>query len=326
MVTKEGLVIIDTTESAEAAGEILAELRKITKAPVHTIIYTHYHPDHNQGTAAFYKEGVRIIATKDNVEYTNYQNVMLGPHHLRSRATQAGGMAPEFAFDLPVDENPFRAIGQKVDVIMPTVTFDREKGLAREDMAFVTWEHPMILEAMEMVHSTELGNAAIGTIKLKGVPAGTMLLEALYTINCVAPRALQVERFLPLSPIRLLVDASGKQLADLVPHARLNSLVEKVQKSTALAIIKQVHKEVDAKMRLANAQAEEKLQHTLADAESRMRADLGAELARLEALRQLNPAIREEELAHLRYRIDECALHIQHASLQLQALRLIITT
>ena len=135
-----------------------------------------------------------------------------------------------------------------------------------------------------------------------------------------------MERFLPLSPIRLLVDASGKQLADLVPHARLNSLVEKVQKSTALAIIKQVHKEVDAKMRLANAQAEEKLQHTLADAESRMRADLGAELARLEALRQLNPAIREEELAHLRYRIDECALHIQHASLQLQALRLIITT
>lgn len=207
-----------------------------------------------------------------------------------------------------------------------TVTFDREKGLAREDMEFITWEHPMILEAMEMVHSTELGNAAIGTIKLKGVPAGTMLLEALYTVNCVAPRALQVERFLPLTPIRLLVDARGKQLADLVPHARLNALVEKVQKSTALAIIKQVHKEVDAKMRLANTQAEITLQETLATAEERMRADLGAELTRLQALQQLNPSIRDEELAHLQYRIDECALHIQHANLQLQALRLIITT
>ncbi|PLW70097.1 RNA polymerase-associated protein RapA [Pseudohalioglobus lutimaris] len=207
-----------------------------------------------------------------------------------------------------------------------TVTFDREKGLAREDMAFISWEHPMILEAMEMVLSTELGNAAIGTIKLKGVPAGTMLLEALYTVNCVAPRALQVERFLPLSPVRLLVDARGKQLAELVPHARLNELIEKVQKSTALAIIKQVHKEVDAKMRLANIQAETKLQETLAAAETRMREDLGAELARLEALREFNPSIREEELEHLRYRIDECALHIQHASLQLQALRLIITT
>ena len=207
-----------------------------------------------------------------------------------------------------------------------TVTFDRDKGLSREDMEFVTWEHPMIQEAMDMVHSTELGNAALGTLKLKGVPPGTMLLEALYTVNCVAPRALQVERFLPLSPIRLLVDARGKQLAELVPHERLNSLIERVKKPTALAIIKQVHKEVDAKMVLANRQAEAQLQGILADAEARMRADLGAELNRLEALRELNPAIRQEELDHLRYRIDECAIHIQHANLQMQALRLIITT
>ena len=177
-----------------------------------------------------------------------------------------------------------------------------------------------------MVHSTELGNAAMGTIKLKGVPPGTMLLEALYTVNCVAPRALQVERFLPLSPMRLLVDARGKDLADLVPHERLNSLIERVKKSTALAIIKQVHSEVEAKMVLASTSAETKLQEILAAAEDSMRADLGAELSRLEALREVNPSIREEELQHLRYRMEECAIHIRHANLQLQALRLIITT
>lgn len=126
VATSEGLVIIDTTESVEAAREILAEIEKITKQPVHTIIYTHYHPDHTQGTAAFYKEGVRIIATRDLVEWLHYQNDLLGPHHLRSRATQAGGAAPEFAFDLPVDRNPFRAIGKQVEVIMPTVTFEKE--------------------------------------------------------------------------------------------------------------------------------------------------------------------------------------------------------
>ncbi len=207
-----------------------------------------------------------------------------------------------------------------------TVTFSRDKALAREDMAFLTWEHPMIVEAMDMVHSTELGNAAIGTIKLKGVAPGTMLLEALYTVNCVAPRALQVERFLPLSPMRLLVDARGKDLATLVPHERLNKLIEKVKKHTALAIIKQVHTEVEAKMIWAATQAESQLQEILAEAELRMRAGLGAELDRLEALRKVNRSIREEELEHLRYRIDECAVHIQHANLQLQALRLIITT
>ena len=207
-----------------------------------------------------------------------------------------------------------------------SITFSRDKALAREDMEFASWEHPMVLEAMDMVRSTELGNAAIGTIRLKGVAPATMLLEALYTVNCVAPRSLQVERFLPLSPLRLLVDARGKDLAQLLPHARLNELIQSVKKSTALAIIKQVHLEVEAKMALATGQAEQQLQGILAGAEQAMRTDLGAELARMEALRQVNPSIRQEELDHLRHRIDECAIHIRHASLQLQALRLVITT
>jgi ATP-dependent helicase HepA len=207
-----------------------------------------------------------------------------------------------------------------------TVTFNREKALTREDMEFLTWEHPMIQEAMDMVHSTELGNAALGTLKLKGVAPGTMLLEVLYTVNCVAPRTLQVERFLPLSPMRLLVDARGKDLAELVPHERLNQRIEKVKKLTALAIIKQVSTEVEAKMALASALADTRLQQILTDAEQNMRTNLGEELNRLDALREVNPTIRQEELDHLRYRIEQCAIHIQHANLQLQALRLIITT
>ena len=184
----------------------------------------------------------------------------------------------------------------------------------------------MLVEAMDMVRSTELGNAALGTIKLKGIAPGTMLLECVFTVNCVAPRNLQLERFLSLSPLRLLVDARGKDLAALVPHERLNGLVERVNKSTALAIIKQVQQEVDNKMLLASRLATERLAPLLANAEQNMRAELGAELERLQALRAVNPSIRQEELDHLAYRIDESALHIAHASLQLQALRLIITT
>jgi len=206
-----------------------------------------------------------------------------------------------------------------------TVTFNREKALSREDMQFMTWEHPMIVEAMDMVHSTELGNAALGTIKLKGIAPGTMLLECLFTINCVAPRALQVERFLPLSPMRLLVDARGKDLSALLPHQRLNQLVERVGKSTALAIIKQVRDDVEAKMAMATAQAEKELSAILVNAEQQMKAVLGAELARLNALRAVNPSIRQEEIEHLEYTLEESAVHIRHASLQLQALRLIIT-
>ena len=207
-----------------------------------------------------------------------------------------------------------------------TITFNREKALMREDLEFLTWEHPMILGAMDIVQSTEIGNAALGTIKLKGVAPGTMLLELLYTVNCVAPRTLQLERFLPLNPMRLLVDARGKDLSDLVPHERLNQLIEKVKKATGLAIIKQVYAEVEAKMSLASAQAEKKREEILIDAERTMRIDLGEELDRLTSLRIVNPSIRQDELDELTYRMEECATHIKHANLQLQALRLIITT
>jgi ATP-dependent helicase HepA len=102
--------------------------------------------------------------------------------------------------------------------------------------------------------------------------------------------------------------------------------VEKVRKTTALAIIKQVHREVESKMSLATEQAEKRLQVILEQAEENMHQSLGAELTRLEALREVNPSIRQEELDNLRYRIEECSAHIKHANLQLQALRLIITT
>ena len=207
-----------------------------------------------------------------------------------------------------------------------TITFSRELALAREDMEFLTWEHPIITEAMDMVTGTGLGNAAIGTLSLQGVPAGTLLLESIFSINCVAPKALQVERFLPLSPMRLLVDSRGKDLAGVMPHERLNQLCEKVKKPVALQIIRQVHEQVEDKMRHAGKQAQQKMRDILRQAEADMRARLGTELERLLHLQSVNPGIRDEEIEHLRLRIEECAAHISHASLQMQGLRLIITT
>lgn len=49
IIGKTGVVIVDVTESYEAAVEIFKEFRKITDKPVTDIIYTHNHADHVQG-------------------------------------------------------------------------------------------------------------------------------------------------------------------------------------------------------------------------------------------------------------------------------------
>jgi alkyl sulfatase BDS1-like metallo-beta-lactamase superfamily hydrolase len=45
----DGVVIVDTMESAEAAETVKKAFNKITTKPVKAIIYTHYHPDHTYG-------------------------------------------------------------------------------------------------------------------------------------------------------------------------------------------------------------------------------------------------------------------------------------
>ncbi|MGZ8222064.1 MAG: RNA polymerase-associated protein RapA, partial [Methylobacter sp.] len=65
-----------------------------------------------------------------------------------------------------------------------TLTVNRQIALAREDMQFMTWEHPLVTASMDMVLSSETGNAAISVIKHSDLKAGQFLLECLFIVEC----------------------------------------------------------------------------------------------------------------------------------------------
>lgn len=69
IVGNDGLIIIDTSESTEAAGNILSEFRKISTLPVKTILYTHGHRDHISGATVFAEGGQPEIIARAN--FTN---------------------------------------------------------------------------------------------------------------------------------------------------------------------------------------------------------------------------------------------------------------
>ncbi|MGV8455675.1 RNA polymerase-associated protein RapA, partial [Pseudomonas aeruginosa] len=70
-----------------------------------------------------------------------------------------------------------------------TITYDRAQALAREDMQFLTWEHPMVQGGMDLVLSGSMGNTSVALIKNKALKPGTVLLELLFVSEAVAPRA-----------------------------------------------------------------------------------------------------------------------------------------
>ena len=63
LVGNAGVVLIDTTETTQAAENILADFRQVCDLPITTIIYTHSHRDHISGATVF-AEGrdVEVIA------------------------------------------------------------------------------------------------------------------------------------------------------------------------------------------------------------------------------------------------------------------------
>ncbi len=207
-----------------------------------------------------------------------------------------------------------------------TATFDRQKALAREDMDFLTWEHPIVQEGLDRVLSSQLGNAAVGTLQLKGITPGTILVEIFVTTVCIAPKSLQLERFLSINPKRILLDQRGKDLSDVLPHHRLNELIQKIKKGTAVAVIKRVTGEIEQALETANNLAKKSFEVLREKALNDMHSELGAELQRLRALREVNTTIRQEELDHLETLIEQCAAHIEKAHFDIQAVRLIITT
>ncbi|MDJ0841298.1 MAG: alkyl sulfatase dimerization domain-containing protein [Acidobacteriota bacterium] len=55
----DGVVVVDTMETTEAAREVLAAFREITQKPVAAVVYTHNHADHVFGSGVF-TEGVDV--------------------------------------------------------------------------------------------------------------------------------------------------------------------------------------------------------------------------------------------------------------------------
>jgi ATP-dependent helicase HepA len=205
-----------------------------------------------------------------------------------------------------------------------TVTYSRLKALVREDMEFLSWEHPMVSESMEMILSSEVGNAALATLSIKNIKPGTVFLESFYTVNCASPKHLQLDRFLPLTPIRLFMDVSGKNLTNVLDYKQLNKLCESVKRHLGYPIISQIRNEIETILAYSKAAAEEQLSDIIAQAKEAMRKSLTHEVARLEALKAINPTIRMDEINFFKQQLVDSEHYMDSAVLNLQALRVIV--
>ena len=205
-----------------------------------------------------------------------------------------------------------------------TATYSRTKALSREDIHFFTWEHPLVVAAMEQIADGDFGSATLCTMKLPPLKPGSLMLEGLFILQCPAPKSLQLQRYLSQGMVRVVVDEQGKNFSDVLTSTHLEKLCQRVKRRTAVDMVRHVRKQMDGLVTHAEGIAKAKESDLIAEAQQRMSEGQNSELERLQALADVNPSIRREEIDYLRESIALSQEYLSHAQLKFDALRLIV--
>ncbi len=207
-----------------------------------------------------------------------------------------------------------------------TVSYYRHRALAREDVLFLSWEHPMVQGCLDMILHGDFGNSAFCTLESAQYPAGTLLLEAIFTLHCPAPKSLQLQRYLPQSCTRIVIDAAGNEYQDELTEAYFHQYAGRIPKATAQEMVRHARENITTLIQQAQSAARQRESAFIDQAISQMQVTMQAEYDRLQALSKKNPLIRQEEIDYIEH--TQTALHdaLRQAQMRLDAVRVVIVT
>ena len=206
-----------------------------------------------------------------------------------------------------------------------TVTFDRQLALAREELEFLTWDHPMIRQGIDLIASGDIGKAAMALLVNKQLPAGTLLVELIYMIESQSPKGLQLNGFLPPTPVRLLLDSKGNDLAGQVHFDTLQNKLKPLGKDIANKMVKMARANIEQLIKLGDHKMTEIAQAQILEANKLADQTLSTELNRLIALKAVNKNIRQAEIGVLEKQRVLSLEELSKASWRLDSLRVIVT-
>ena len=200
-------------------------------------------------------------------------------------------------------------------------TFNRARAIAREDIRFISKDHPLFDESMELLINSEKG---VSSFALFDSEESNLFLDAVFVLDAVADTKLHVERFMATTPLRVLVDASGRDVGtqrdtEIIESELRNGSINRFLEDSGFS------KELlSTLLDSAEAIVEKESKLLKKEAKAQMKGALGGELERLIALKRINPNVQPEEIELAKQEIAGIDVAISSARLRLDSVRLIV--
>jgi ATP-dependent helicase HepA len=199
-----------------------------------------------------------------------------------------------------------------------TVTYRRQTATQLDHVHFLTWDHPLVQHAMDAVLLDVIGKSAIGFIANTQQPKGAYWVETVFTLQASGPSDLQIDRFLPPTPIHLVIDPNGSP-CDIEFHT-VRKVNHKMTKQLITALQPLIEPHIETARHVANSRSKLILQGALAE----MHGVLGDEVERLNTLKAVNPSVRQSEIDYFSHQQTQLDSLFNEAEVQLEAIRIIV--
>ena len=201
------------------------------------------------------------------------------------------------------------------------ITYDREVAVTREELTFLSFDHPMVVGAIDLYLAADRGSTSFAL--WKNAPEPGILLQTLFVLEGQGADVLRFGRYIPPTPILLAVDQNRRLRPDLLEtletitldYGPLGKLRQQRQAFTDI---------VSGLLEIAHKEADSQAQDLLDKAENFAMTSHKEEYGRLKALMAINPGIREEELHFIEARLGSILDHLEQSRIRLDGVRLIM--
>ncbi len=198
------------------------------------------------------------------------------------------------------------------------ITYNRQQALEREDITFLSWEHPMVMGIIDILLASEQGNATMGLIQ--DDQEKMILLDAVYVLESVAPKTLHAERFMPPTIVRVLInqhlEEDDTDIEILNPKISNFAPERLASKPEVLNLLKSM---LEKSSEVSEASAENSIEACL----EKTNRTLAYETKRLLDLKKVNPNVRTEEIEFAKAQLISLNENIKASRLRLDSLRVI---
>ena len=161
--------------------------------------------------------------------------------------------------------------------------YHRSMAATREDAIFLTWDHPLVARAMEILLGTATGNTSY--VVWEDERSQIVLLEGIYLATPKpGPHPHLVARYMPATPVRVVLSHEFEDMSSEYTSEVVNKMVRNGRREWIRNNARPLHNIVPGMMRSLNQRAEIRMRELAAKAAFQMEAVLAADIARLKRL------------------------------------------